>query len=305
MEGEVESEGAEDPGVPGVVGVFTDPQFQVTLREFMARKGTEVIAARSVVTDSGQRVEIEIKPEAGQRVIPSFDVDPVIDSDGRAVSLNVRFGSKDSARKLSTSVAVFAGQTIQFDLGNEGEARHYVFLTANIVTMDGNAIAIPPRESVLHPKPRISSVVLDAGHGGLDRGGKANGLTESDLNLMLVRKTRLELEERGITVHLTRKNDQFLSLSDRVNIANAMKDVLFVSLHHNSAADSELRGFEVWYPALNSDATNERLMEYGRQLAGNLQSSLANEVGTRLPDRGIRDAKYMVLQNCHPSVRYR
>ena len=102
-----------------------------------------------------------------------------------------------------------------------------------------------PSENSLQVKLRLQSnklrgktILLDAGHGGKDVGalgpaGKSSP-TESELNLLLTLYLKRELENAGATVLLTRQEDTFLELSERVQISENTTPDLFISLHHNS-----------------------------------------------------------------------
>ena len=89
-------------------------------------------------------------------------------------------------------------------------------------------------------------VCLDAGHGGHDAGSlSSNGKRyEKDDNLKLVLKVKEKLEKQKIKVILTRKDDTFVSLEKRCQIANWKRVDLFVSIHRNSSKSGD--GVEIW-----------------------------------------------------------
>jgi len=104
----------------------------------------------------------------------------------------------------------------------------------------------------------VSTVILDAGHGGYDPGASASysftsGLVkESDLVLDITKRVHalLTLERPDLTVVMTRLDDSFVSLADRSKIAYTAElapqsSALFVSIHINSATSGEATGFEV------------------------------------------------------------
>lgn len=90
-------------------------------------------------------------------------------------------------------------------------------------------------------------VCIDPGHGGEDCGAENIEGTrfEKDDTLKLGLKVRDALEEKGITVVMTRDTDVLLSLDEITDIANNANADLFVSLHRNSA-NPEYQGFEIW-----------------------------------------------------------
>jgi len=90
-------------------------------------------------------------------------------------------------------------------------------------------------------------VVLDPGHGGLDSGTiGVNGLMEKDLALAEGLKLRHILQSRGYTVVMTRDNDSFIPLRQRVSIARANKADLFIALHADSNPDSDTTGTSIY-----------------------------------------------------------
>ncbi|MFW2382530.1 MAG: N-acetylmuramoyl-L-alanine amidase family protein [Acidimicrobiales bacterium] len=94
-------------------------------------------------------------------------------------------------------------------------------------------------------------VVLDPGHGGdIETGAVGpNGLTEKDLNLRLSKSAARKLEDRGITVALTRTSDYRVPLATRAQIADTLEAEALVSVHHNAPvlSVSDEPGTEVFY----------------------------------------------------------
>jgi N-acetylmuramoyl-L-alanine amidase len=102
-------------------------------------------------------------------------------------------------------------------------------------------------------------VVLDPGHGGPDFGARGPaGTYEKDVCLAVSRKIGRELERLGFHVVYTRERDEFVSLAGRTEIANRARGDLFVSIHANSASDSEVEGVETYF--LSVDASDEEAM---------------------------------------------
>lgn len=99
-------------------------------------------------------------------------------------------------------------------------------------------------------------VVVDPGHGGDDYGTHSNGKPtyhEKHLNLATANMLKTYLEQNGITVIMTRKEDVFIALDKRAEFANRMKPTLFVSVHYNSAPSKEADGVEVFYYRCEKD----------------------------------------------------
>jgi N-acetylmuramoyl-L-alanine amidase len=102
----------------------------------------------------------------------------------------------------------------------------------------------PPRTQ---PAPRPVTVVIDAGHGGMDPGAIRKGLREKDVVLAIALElARLVDAREGYRAVLTRKGDYFVSLADRVRIAKEAGGDLFVSVHANTHRDGAINGMEVY-----------------------------------------------------------
>jgi N-acetylmuramoyl-L-alanine amidase len=90
-------------------------------------------------------------------------------------------------------------------------------------------------------------IVLDPGHGGLDSGTiGVNGLMEKDLALAEGLKLARELRRRGYVVYMTRDNDTFIPLRQRVAIGRADHADLFIALHADSNPDSGTTGTSIY-----------------------------------------------------------
>ena len=123
------------------------------------------------------------------------------------------------------------------------------------------------------PAPRRPGplVVVDAGHGGRDRGmsgpirGGAFRVYEADVTLQVARRVRDALRERGVAVVMTRDRDTLIALADRGRIANKAKANLFLSIHVNAANlrwrdPGGARGFETYFLA-EAKTEDERRVE--------------------------------------------
>ncbi|HEY7806420.1 MAG TPA: N-acetylmuramoyl-L-alanine amidase [Croceibacterium sp.] len=105
--------------------------------------------------------------------------------------------------------------------------------------------------------PSVPLVVIDAGHGGHDPGAVGVGFREKTLALGLATALRDELlHEGGVRVALTRSDDKFLALEERVEIARKLGADLFLSIHADSAGDKgEVTGASVY--TLSRKASSE------------------------------------------------
>ncbi len=95
---------------------------------------------------------------------------------------------------------------------------------------------------------KIRTVIIDAGHGGKDRGTSASfGMTEKEIVLDIVKRLKMLLDEAGIKVIMTRDTDEFITLPQRTVIASRSQADLFVSVHVNSNPDRNVSGLLVYY----------------------------------------------------------
>jgi N-acetylmuramoyl-L-alanine amidase len=155
----------------------------------------------------------------------------------------------------------------------------------------------------------FSTVILDPGHGGHDKGAIGPYEVEKNFALDVARRVRNELQKAGVRVILTRNNDAFLELHERAALANARQQAIFVSLHFNAAPNAEAEGLEIFCvtprgsPSTEYDEllVRDMVAEYGNDFE--LQSfSLANAIYHALHgrltmvDRGVKRARFAVLR---------
>jgi N-acetylmuramoyl-L-alanine amidase len=92
------------------------------------------------------------------------------------------------------------------------------------------------------------TVVIDAGHGGVDTGAKgAKGTAEKEITLTFARELKNKLAAPGkYDVHMTRDGDVFLALDERVRIAREHEADLFISIHVDTIDHKGIRGATVY-----------------------------------------------------------
>jgi len=157
----------------------------------------------------------------------------------------------------------------------------------------------------------FTTVVLDAGHGGHDKGAAAPSEFEKNFALDVARRVRNELQNAGIRVVMVRNNDSFVELQKRAAVANAQQNSIFVSIHFNAADwNRSANGLEIFAitprgsPSTEYDELLVRDMvnEFGNKnetqsftLASVIYHSL---LGSNLDmfDRGVKRARFAVLR---------
>ncbi|MBE7054251.1 MAG: AMIN domain-containing protein [Ruminococcaceae bacterium] len=130
-------------------------------------------------------------------------------------------------------------------------------------------------------------VVIDAGHGGSDPGAvyvdkNGKNVYEKDPNLYIALELAKLLDKRGIKYEMIREDDTYVDLIERSEIANDLDADLYVSIHNNAIANSEISGCMVLY---NGNVT---FSKYG-VLSKDIAKLVNNEVKDLVPikDRGI------------------
>ncbi|MCI9227395.1 MAG: N-acetylmuramoyl-L-alanine amidase [Dorea sp.] len=143
-----------------------------------------------------------------------------------------------------------------------------ILLLAGLVAVSRNL-----GEYVSSGKVKLSkkTVVIDPGHGGADPGKiGVNDAKEKEINLQIAEEVKELLEDKGIKVIMTRKEDKMLSegstgsrkvqdMKERVKLINDTAPDLAVSIHQNSYSGAEVRGAQVFY--YTHSAEGEKLAE--------------------------------------------
>jgi N-acetylmuramoyl-L-alanine amidase len=161
------------------------------------------------------------------------------------------------------------------------------------------------------------TVILDPGHGGKDPGATNPFATEANYNIKVANLVKTQLKAKGFKVVMTRDSNLYLSLQERVDFANSVKeDAIYVSIHFNSG-NSSARGVETFtlsppgIPHYEHDfkaadmetrAGNEH-DSANIALATSVHGSILRRLGKNTLDRGIKRARFSVLSGVtHPAI---
>src|SRR6266446_2939005 len=140
------------------------------------------------------------------------------------------------------------------------------------------------REASAQSSRPSTVVVIDAGHGGFDRGGiPRQRIAEKTMTLDVALRLRKKLLEADYRVVMTRDSDFFVPLSERVAIANSNHNAIFICIHFNSATRAGANGVETYYYRRDAMA-----------LAANIHRNVI--AGAPSENRGIRRRGYYVLR---------
>ena len=189
---------------------------------------------------------------------------------------------------------------------------------------------------------RITTVVIDAGHGGKDPGALGRNSSEKDITLKVALKTGelIRRQHPDVKVVFTRTKDEFIELHRRAEIANKEKADLFISIHCNAHKSRSHYGAETFVMGLHRSQANLDVARFEnaailyeddykqnyqgfdpnspesyiifsmyqnifREQSLLLASLLQNELGERSRrfDRGVKEAGFLVLyRTTMPSV---
>ncbi len=144
------------------------------------------------------------------------------------------------------------------------------------------------------PSQKQKVIILDPGHGGQDPGAiGVNGMYEKTIVLAVGLELRRQLEAAGYRVEMTRSTDVFIPLRERVRFARKKEGDLFVSLHSDSVARSNVTGASVYTLSDKaSDVETEKLAERENKsdlIAGIDLSHQEEDVAGILIDLAARD----------------
>lgn len=156
----------------------------------------------------------------------------------------------------------------------------------------------------------FTTVILDPGHGGRDKGAASPYEREKNFALDVARRVRDDLQNSGVKVLMTRNTDDFIELQDRAALTNGRSDAIFVSLHFNASPNREAHGLEIFSvtprgsPSTEYDEllVRDMVAEYGNAnevpsfiLAHAIYQALQGS-GLKMADRGVKRARFAVLR---------
>ncbi|CAH2600619.1 N-acetylmuramoyl-L-alanine amidase [Rhodovastum atsumiense] len=130
--------------------------------------------------------------------------------------------------------------------------------------------AVGSKPAAPRPAPApLPLLVIDPGHGGHDPGAIGpSGTTEKSVTLATALELKQQLEAtRRYQVRLTRSDDRFVSLADRVSFARENGATLFISIHADSSSDHRARGASVYIRSAATPAKLKRVPPRSRAIA--------------------------------------
>lgn len=169
--------------------------------------------------------------------------------------------------------------------------------------------AVPVNDIIIMEEEfSVPVIVIDPGHGGDDDGCFRKDVSEKTVNLQIALKLAEKLREMGYETVLTREDDDTaLTLEERVNIAEAAKGDLYISIHQNACEEKEssVTGIETWFSGCPEKVEGANwycsCCNDSRRLAQLVQSGAVSQTGAR--DRGLQQSQdlYVIRETSMPS----
>jgi N-acetylmuramoyl-L-alanine amidase len=288
------------------------------------RLGGDETATRMVV-DVNQKIEMRAFTLANPyRVIIDlpqviFRFPPRTGEGGRGLVKAFRYGlmmTGGSRIVIDLARPARVEKTFVLDATNDQPARLVLDLAAvdreafmrtialeNRVREPAAAVKVQPKSDA-HPTDARPIVVVDPGHGGIDNGTKAaSGETEKTIVLDFALLLRDKIEKAGkYHVVMTRSDDTFVALADRVQLARAQQAALFISIHADALprGEGDAQGASVYtLSETASDSEAARLAEMENRadvIAGVDLTFEPNDVADILIDLAQRETKTFSMQ---------
>ena len=185
----------------------------------------------------------------------TFKLPPKAGESGRGLVKAYRFGL---VMQGGSRIVLDTGKPVRIDKAfvleqNDSQPARLVLDLAQVdretflrtIALDNPKLARPDpkrfeREAPIKGDPR-PLIVVDPGHGGIDHGTRAaSGETEKQIVLDFALLLRDQLEKSGkYRVAMTRSDDTFIALDERVRMARARQAALFISIHADALKKSE------------------------------------------------------------------
>lgn len=234
----------------------------------------------------------QVHQGAGRGVVKAWTVDQ--GQGGARLQMDLAGDAKVKRRFLLPPADGVASYRYVIDVGAESRVAAPPVRTAAAAPAAPRTQFLPPKapvaQVVLTKTPALplkKVVVIDAGHGGRDAGARGQRGYEKDINLAAALTLADQLGKTGrYQVVLTRRTDVYIPLEDRVRVAQRAGADLFISLHSDSAPETNLKGASVY---TLSDKASQRATRFVSRNDWFMKASLTG-------DQGVRDILFDLTQ---------
>ncbi len=203
--------------------------------------GTGIVSRFSIEMAEKGRARTILELARPAQVQQAYFLDKVADQPARLVVDLIADTPERFAERVEVDLAASLAQQEQLPLASTDPGTH---------------------ATTLETRPLV---VIDPGHGGVDNGATApNGVHEKDITLRFATQLQQVLMATGrFDVALTREDDTYLSLNERVDLARENKADLFVSLHADTFQEPEIRGASVYTRDENATDVLDKVLADG------------------------------------------
>lgn len=257
--------------------------------------GKGIVTSFAIEMAEKGRVRTTLTLASPAQVQQAYMLDAVADQPARLVVDLIGDTPENFATRVAADLAASAA--------NRGVA------PASVSTDPGTHVPVPQTRPL---------VVIDPGHGGIDNGATApNGTHEKDITLAFALELQDVLIKSGrFDVALTREDDTYLTLNERVTLARQNKADLFISLHADTFEQQEIRGASVYTRDENATdvldkvlAENENKYDIVAGFAVPQTTPVVVDILVDLMRREMRKSSFMAAQalvhQLEPSVAMR
>jgi N-acetylmuramoyl-L-alanine amidase len=177
-----------------------------------------------------------------------------------------RVGAHSLIRRIRSGVRDGDGLRVVFDLQHKVKPRSFLLGPSGksgyrlVLDLHTDQAGATVAKKAVPKKKRLRDVIIaiDAGHGGKDPGATGKkGTREKTVTLQMAKRLQKKInQQKGMKAVLTRKNDRFMRLRERIHKARGYDADMMISLHADSFPDPRARGSSIY--ALSVDgATSE------------------------------------------------
>jgi N-acetylmuramoyl-L-alanine amidase len=288
--------------------------------------GEGIVSSYTVNLAEPGRVRIELGLHTAAMVQQAYFLDPVEDQPARLVVDLVTTTPQDFAARAAADLANSIGREVPGAIASSEPSAEPSGEPSSEppAPAESSAPASPSEPPPAAPAPATVDtgsrplVVIDPGHGGHDVGASApSGINEKDLTLAFALQLRDLLMATGkFDVALTRDDDTFLSLNERVHLARQNRADLLISLHADTFQQADIRGASIYTRDERAADILDKVLAEGETradvVAGYLPENARPAVADILVDlmrRQARQRAYVAANNIvsamEPSVTLR
>ncbi len=273
-------------------------------------------ALKKLLKNSDLNIQtMKISKDKTRYIIPSKNLNfSYANVESNAKSIKLCFKEKPQAEKINEDAIIIASKEEKIAAAGKIPEEDALSKDKNYKKDESksgniNVVYVPKEDNskIIYKEPKkkkpesttisaLKKVVLDPGHGGTDCGAIGGGVVyEKNLNLKVAKMVEEKLKKKNVHVYMTRSEDIFIPLEDRVNYSNEISPDIYVSIHANSTVQNVTYGLEVHYYKDDS-----------LELANTMHAIFSSDKNLKkwdTKDRGVIKSRFYVINHTEaPSV---